>query len=172
MGCMTNSGCKCISMDSLLLSNEFVRLFSSHYVSLADLLKREGFSGNIPPCEKCILVVDVDKWEIEQAGREHRNLRPTVDFVSLLTNKNFLLADAKFKVETNKINSSFLRDVKAKFEYTKPLFYQYMPVHEKIILLFQTKKVEQCRTRIRQLQSNKPGIDVMDIFEFYDKFVL
>lgn len=99
-------------------------------------------------------------------------MRSTVDFVSLLTKKNFLLVDAKFNVETNKINSSFLRGVKAKIDYTKPLFYKYLPVHERMILLFQTKKVEQCRNRIRQLQSNKSDIEVMDIYKFYNEFVL
>lgn len=172
MAYMTNSGCKCFSLDSCPISEEFDNLFSSHYISLAELMKREGFSGSLPECKKTILVIDVDSWEIEQARKERRSLRSTVDFVSLLTKKNFLLVDAKFNVETNKINSSFLRGVKAKIDYTKPLFYKYLPVHERMILLFQTKKVEQCRNRIRQLQSNKSDIEVMDIFKFYNEFVL
>lgn len=135
-------------------------------------MKREGFSGSLPECKKTILVIDVDSWEIEQARKERRSLRSTVDFVSLLTKKNFLLVDAKFNVETNKINSSFLRGVKAKIDYTKPLFYKFLPVHERMVLLFQTKKVEQCRNRIRQLQSNKSDIEVMDIFKFCNEFVL
>lgn len=171
MGCMTNIG-KCLSMDSCAISEQFRKQFSPHYINLTDLLVRESFSGALPECNKCILVIDVDKWEIERAGKERRNLRPTMDFVCLLTSKKFLLSDAKFNVETNKINSSFIHDVKAKYEHTKPLFYQYLPVHDTDVLLFQSRKTEVCRNRIRKLQNNKPGIEVMDVFEFYEKFII
>lgn len=83
-----------------------------------------------------------------------------------------LLVDAKFRVETNELNSSFLQDIKAKLAYTKPLFYAHLPIHEKIILLFQTKKVEQCRNRIRRLMNNKSDIEVMDITDFYNKYIM
>lgn len=125
----------------------------------------------IPECKRIILVVDIDQWEIEQARRQHRCLNSTMDFVALLSNKKMLLVDAKFRVETNELNSSFIQDIKAKLDYTKPLFYIHLPIHEKIILLFQTKKAEQCRNRIRRLMNNKSDIEVMDIVDFYVKYI-
>ena len=115
---------------------------------------------------------DVDRWEIAQARRQHRCLNSTMDFVALLSNKKMLLVDAKFRVETNELNSSFIQDIKAKLVYTKPLFYTHLPIHEKVILLFQTKKVEQCRNRIRRLMNNKSDIEVMDIAYFYEKYII
>lgn len=164
--------CKCLSIDSYCFSEEFVKQFSAFYVSLSELLIREGAPKKMPTCERTILVIDVDQWEIEQAKRQHRCLNSTMDFVALLSNKRMLLADAKLRVETNELNSSFVQDVKAKLSYTKPLFYAHLPIHEKIILLFQTKKVEQCRNRIRRLMNNKSDIEVMDIADFYDKYVI
>ena len=149
--------CKCLSIDSYCFSEEFRKQFSPFYVSLTDLLIREGAPKKIPDCKRTILVIDV---------------KSTMDFVSLLSNKKRLLVDAKFRVETNELNSSFVQDIKAKLVYTKPLFYAHLPIHEKIILLFQTKKVEQCRNRIRRLMNNKSDIEVMDIADFYDKYVM
>lgn len=82
------------------------------------------------------------------------------------------MVDAKFRVETNELNSSFIQDIKAKLVYTKPLFYTYLPIHANVILLFQTKKVEQCRNRIRRLMNNKSDIEVMDIAYFYEKYII
>ncbi|MEO5179881.1 hypothetical protein ABH207_11805, partial [Bacteroides ovatus] len=163
--------CKCLSIDSYCFSEEFVKLFSAFYVSLDELLVREGAPKKIPECKRIILVVDIDQWEIEQARRQHRCLNSTMDFVALLSNKKMLLVDAKFRVETNELNSSFIQDIKAKLDYTKPLFYIHLPIHEKIILLFQTKKAEQCRNRIRRLMNNKSDIEVMDIVDFYVKYI-
>lgn len=164
--------CKCLSIDSYCFSEEFRKQFSAFYVSLTDLLIREGAPKKIPDCKRIILVIDVDQWEIKQAKRQHRCLNSTMDFVALLSNKKMLLVDAKFRVETNELNSSFLQDIKAKLAYTKPLFYAHLPIHEKIILLFQTKKVEQCRNRIRRLMNNKSDIEVMDITGFYNKYIM
>ena len=157
--------CKCLSIDSYCFSEEFVKLYSAFYVSLDELLIREGAPKKIPECKRTILVVDVDRWEIAQARRQHRCLNSTMDFVALLSNKKMLLVDAKFRVETNELNSSFIQDIKAKLVYTKP-------IHEKVILLFQTKKVEQCRNRIRRLMNNKSDIEVMDIAYFYEKYII
>ena len=164
--------CKCLSIDSYCFSEEFRKQFSPFYVSLTDLLIREGAPKKIPDCKRTILVIDVDQWEIGHAKKQRRCLKSTMDFVSLLSNKKRLLVDAKFRVETNELNSSFVQDIKAKLVYTKPLFYAHLPIHEKIILLFQTKKVEQCRNRIRRLMNNKSDIEVMDIADFYDKYVM
>lgn len=164
--------CKCLSIDSYCFPEKFVKQFSAYYVSLTDLLIREGAPKKIPDCKRTILVIDVDQWEIEQAKRQHRCLNSTMDFVALLSNKRMLLVDAKFRVKTNELNSSFIQSIKAKLTYTKPLFYAHLPIHEEIILLFQTDKVEQCRTRIRQLMSNKSGIEVMDISRFYDTYIM
>jgi len=100
--------CKCLSIDSYCFSEEFVKLFSAFYVSLDELLVREGAPKKIPECKRIILVVDIDQWEIEQARRQHRCLNSTMDFVALLSNKKMLLVDAKFRVETNELNSSFI----------------------------------------------------------------
>ena len=154
--------CKCLSIDSYCFSEEFVKLYSAFYVSLDELLIREGAPKKIPECKRTILVVDVDRWEIAQARRQHRCLNST----------KMLLVDAKFRVETNELNSSFIQDIKAKLVYTKPLFYTHLPIHEKVILLFQTKKVEQCRNRIRRLMNNKSDIEVMDIAYFYEKYII
>lgn len=51
-----------------------------------------------------------------------------------------LLVDAKFRVETNELNSSFIQDIKAKLDYTKPLFYIHLPIHEKIIYCFKPRR--------------------------------
>lgn len=79
--------CKCLSIDSYCFSEEFVKLFSAFYVSLDELLVREGAPKKIPECKRIILVVDIDQWEIEQARRQHRCLNSTMDFVALLSNK-------------------------------------------------------------------------------------
>ena len=105
--------CKCLSIDSYCFSEEFVKLYSAFYVSLDELLIREGAPKKIPECKRTILVVDVDRWEIAQARRQHRCLNSTMDFVALLSNKKMLLVDAKFRVETNELNSSFIQDIKA-----------------------------------------------------------
>lgn len=164
--------CKCLSIDSHRFPQEFVKQFFSFYVGLTELLIREGASKKLPECEKTILVIDVDQWEIGQAKKQHRCLNSTMDFATLLSTKKILLVDAKFRVETNELNSAFIQDIKAKQVYTKPLFYPYLPVHEKVILLFQPKKVEQCRNRIRRLMNNKADIEAMDVFEFYNKYIV
>lgn len=164
--------CKCLSIDSYCFSEKFIKQFSAFYVSLSDLLIREGAPKKIPDCKGTILVIDVDQWEIEQAKQQRRCLNSTMDFVALLSNKRMLLVDAKFRVKTNELNSSFIQSIKAKLTYTKPLFYAHLPIHEKIILLFQTDKVEQCRNRIVRLMNNRSGIEVMNIADFYEKYIL
>ena len=75
--------CKCLSIDSYCFSEEFVKLFSAFYVSLDELLIREGAPKKIPDCKRAILVVDIDRWEIEQARRQHRCLNSTNGFCSI-----------------------------------------------------------------------------------------
>ena len=164
--------CKCLSIDSHCFPEEFVKQFFSSYISLTTLLIREGSPKKLPECGKTILVIDVDQWEIGQARKQHRCLNSTMDFATLLSTKKILLVDAKFRVETNELNSAFIQYIKAKQDYTKPLFYSYLPVHEEVILLFQTKKVEQCRNRIKRFMNNKSDIEVMDIFDFYNRYII
>lgn len=164
--------CKCLSIDSHCFPKEFVKSFSSFYIHLEELLLKEGSPKKLPVCKKTVLVIDIDQWERVKAKKECRSRNSTMDLAALLSNKKILLVDAKFRVETNELNSSFIQDIKAKMNYTKPLFYAYLPVHEKTILLFQTKKVEQCKSRIRRLMNNKSDIDVMDVFDFYNRYVV
>lgn len=172
MGAMSEvKECKCLSIDSACFSEEFVKRFSKSYVGLNDLLIREGAPKKIAEYKREILVIDVDQWEIREAKKQHRYLKSTMDFAALLDTKKILLVDAKFRVETNELNSSFIRDVKDKLEYTKPLFYPYLPIHEKTILLFQPTKVEQCRNRIRKLMNNRFEIEVMNVSDFYNKYI-
>lgn len=172
MGAMSEAiECKCLSIDSPCFSGEFVKRFSKSYVSLADLLVREGAPKKMAEHKKEILVIDVDQWEIGQAKKQRRCLKSTMDFAALLNTKKILLVDAKFRVKTNELNSSFIRDVKDKLEYTKPLFYPYLPIHEKTILLFLPMKVEQCRNRIRKLMNNRFEIEVMNVSDFYNKYI-
>ena len=171
MGSANKSECSCLSIDSHCFPEEFAKQFSSFYVLLEDLLVREGSPRKLPECGRNIKVIDVDKWEIEKARKERRCLHSTMDFASLLDNKKILLVDAKFRVETNELNSKFMQDVKAKLAYSKPLFYVYAPVHGDVILLFQTMKVEQCRNRIRRLMNNKSEFEVMDVFQFYRNYI-
>lgn len=171
MGSVSELECKCVSVDSYCFPEEFIQSFSSSYVHLTELLIREGAPKKLPECKRCILVIDVDQWEIAQAKKVRRCLNSTMDFAALLSNNKILLVDAKFRVETNELNSSFIQDVKAKLAYSRPLFYTYLPIHEKIVLLFQPRKVEQCRNRIRRLMNNKSDIEVMDILDFYTKYI-
>lgn len=164
--------CKCVSIDSHCFPEEFVKQFLSSYISLNELLIREGAPKKMPECKRTIIVIDVDHWEIGQAKMQHRSRNSTMDLAALLNTKKILLVDAKFRVETNELNSSFIQDVKAKLAYTRPLFYTYLPVHEKIVLLFQPKKVEQCKSRIRRLMNNKSEIDAMDVFDFFEKYIV
>ena len=46
--------CKCLSIDSYCFSEEFVKLFSAFYVSLDELLVREGAPKKIPECKRII----------------------------------------------------------------------------------------------------------------------